>query len=438
MIRYSFIATLLVLSLLSCSKDRRSRVAAPIREIDVPFEVHRFQADSGTSFRLPTGTRIDIEPGSLVDAKGNVVRGEVEFRVREFHRAEDLFRAGIPMDTRANGSERLQSAGMIEMRAYSNQQELSIASGRSIGVGLADYRNAKGYDLWYMEEDADWNTRGSFTTDSNRIKIQLVQSLTDSLNKKMDLPSEEDPRIFELVTNVKEVPYLKAYEGLKWRLDESQPIELLEVQTRVLWESVRIKRVNKKKDLYELSFTQFDRDDSAASKGIQKTILAKAMSSREDMRTRSAEYEKQLAEFERIQNERREELARVKREADLIQSFRADRLGIWNLDKIMKMEDCIPVYVRFDFEKELKKEEKIRLFALYDGENSIMEFARDKWNQVYLQKGKAMRLIALLPKEKIAVVSDAAIQSALQRSMTEVTFQTERKEAKEFLKTTPP
>ncbi len=437
MIRYSFIIALLSLSLLSCSKNRKTRVSAPVRDIDVPFQVHRFQADSGTSFRLPTGTRINIEPGSLVDANGNVVRGEVEFRVREFHRAEDLFRAGIPMDTRANGSDRLQSAGMIEMRAYSNQQELSVAAGRSIGVGLADYRNAKGYDLWYMEGDADWNKRGSFTTDSNRIKIQMVQSLTDSLNK-MKAPTEEDPRVFELVTNVKEVPYLKAYEGLKWRLDDSQPIEVMEVQTRIHWEGVRIKRVNKKKNLYELTFTQFDRDDTATSKGIQKTILAQALSSRADMRARSAEYEKDLAEFERIQNERREELARAKREADLIQSFRADRLGIWNLDKLMKMEDCIPVYVRFDFEKEIGQDEKVRLFALYDGENSIMEFSRDKWNQVYLQKGKAMRLVALLPKEKIAVVSDAAIQSALQRSMTEVTFQTERKEAKEFLKTTSP
>lgn len=437
MIRYSFIATILSLTLLACSANRKSRVAAPIRDIDVPFQVYRFQADSGASFRLPTGTNIKIEPGSLVDAKGNAVRGEVEFRVREFHRAEDLFRAGIPMDTRANGTDRLQSAGMIEMRAYANDQELSVVSGRSIGVGLADYRNAKEYDLWYMDGDADWNKRGSFTTDSNRIKIQTIGALTDSLNK-MKTPTDTDPRIFELVGNVKEVPYLKAYTGVTWRLDDSQPIDVLQVQSRILWEGVRIKRVNKKNNLYELTFIQYDRDDPEQSKGIQKTILAQALNSRSDMRARSAEYEKELAAFEQLQNQRREELARAKREADLIQSFRADRLGIWNLDRLMKMEDCIPVYVRFDFEKELDKESKVRLFALYDGENSIMEFRQDQWGQVYLQKGKAMRLVALLPNEKVAIVSDAAIQSALLSSPKEVNFQTERKEAKEFLKTSTP
>ena len=59
---------------------------------------------------------------------------------------------------------------------------------------------------------------------------------------------------------------------------------------------------------------------------------------------------KEVAEAERRERERQAELARLKREADLVQSFKADRVGIWNVDRFQKMEDCVPVYVRFDFE----------------------------------------------------------------------------------------
>jgi hypothetical protein len=424
---YTSLAAFSVLILLACSTNRKSRISAPSAELDIPFQIHRFQADSGTTFRLSTGTQIRIEPGSLVDSKGNVVHGSVEFRVREFHTAEDLFRSGVPMDTRANGTERLQTGGMIEMRAYAGKEELNMAAGKTIGVELAGFRDANGYDLWYMEENSDWNKNGKFTIDSNRIKIQAIQAITDTLNK-MRAPANDDRRMFELVTNLKEAPYLRAYSGLKWRLDDSQPIELLEVQSRVNWEAVKIVPINRKNNLYQLTFTQFEKRENGKV-GMQQTILAQALTSRADMKKRSATYEKDLLAFE-------EELARRKREADLVQSFRADRLGIWNVDKLLKMENCSPVYVHFDFEKELNEmATSIRLFALYDGENSIAEYPKEKWDKVYLQKGKAMRLIAVLPKNQLAIVSNETIQSVLQGSPKEIFFKTERKSAKGFLET---
>lgn len=436
--RYLFVAFIAASLLISCSAHKRSRVAAPSPALDIPFQEHSFRGDSGATIRTETGTTIHIAPGSLVDANGNPVNGPITFRVREFHRTNDLFRAGIPMDTRANGSERLQTAGMIEMRAYAGKEELRLGPNRTIGVDLAGYRNGKEYDLWYLEEDADWNKRGNFSIDSNRIKAELVRNLNDSL-KKPRSPKEEDERTFELVGNIDEVPYLKPYAGMKWRLDASEPTEVLGIQGRVHWEDVRIRLVNKKKALYELAFTQFDRTYDTSRKGIRKSLLAIPEASRGDMKKRMAIYEREIAEVERREKERQEQLARAQRQADLIQSFRADRLGIWNIDRLLKMEDCIPVYVHFDFERELSEKVKmVRLFALYDGENSIMEFQQEKWGQVYLQKGKPTRLVALLPNEQVAIVQDQAIQAALQQGSKEVTFKTERKPAKEFIKSTSP
>lgn len=413
---YKVVAGFLLLNfIMSCSANRGSRIAPPLTELDIPFEKFQFQADSGTELRLPTGTTIRIEPGSLVDASGNPIRGQVEFRVREFHSTNDILRSGIPLNTQRNSSDRLQSAGMIEMRAFSNDQALEVAAGKTIGVDLAGYRNSSGYDLWYMEGDDNWKVRGSYRADSNRSKIETLRTLNDSL-KKPRSPQEEEDRTFELVGNIEDIPYLKPYAGMKWRLDDSEPTEVLGVQGRVHWENVRIHKVKNRAKVYALTFTQFDRGEENASKGIQKTILASPMTSRSDMKKRMAIYEKEVAEVERRERARQEALVLAKRQADLIQSFKADRLGIWNVDRFQKMEDCVPVYVHFDFEQQFKSDERpIRLFALYDGDNSIKEYDRADWKAVYLQKGKPMRLIALLPNDQLALVDNNNIQQVLEK-----------------------
>ena len=428
----------LLILLFACSAHRGSRIAPPVTDIDIPFQKHRFQADSGTTLRLPTGTEIRIEPGSLVDANGKIVQGEVELRVREFHSTNDILRSGIPLNTQRNGSDRLQSAGMIEMRAFANDQVLEVADGKTIGVYFAGYRNSSGYDLWYMEGDDNWKVRGNYRSDSNRYKIEAIRTLSDSL-KKPRSPQEEEDRTFELVGNITEIPYLKPYAGMKWRLDDSEKIEVLGIQGRVHWENVRINKVKNRQQVYALTFTQFDRGEGSPESGIQKTILASPMTTRGDMKKRMAIYEKEVAEVERRERARQEALALAKREADLVQSFRADRMGIWNVDRFQKMEDCVPVYVRFDFEKSIKSGDRpIRLFALYDGDNSVMEYAPSDWKAVYLQKGKSMRLIALLPNDQLALVDNEKIQPVLEQGKTEVSFETKRFSAKEFLKMTTP
>jgi hypothetical protein len=57
---------------------------------------------------------------------------------------------------------------------------------------------------------------------------------------------------------------------------------------------------------------------------------------------------------------------------------------------------------------------------------------------VYLQKGKSMRLIALLPNDQLALVDNEKIQPVLEQGKTEVSFETKRFSAKEFLKMTTP
>jgi hypothetical protein len=61
-------------------------------------------------------------------------------------------------------------------------------------------------------------------------------------------------------------------------------------------------------------------------------------------------------------------------------------------------------------------------------------FKRDGGNkQVYLQKGKAMRLVVLLADQQIALVENESIQQALKNEVKEITFQTKHMSLEKFL-----
>jgi hypothetical protein len=61
---------------------------------------------------------------------------------------------------------------------------------------------------------------------------------------------------------------------MKWRLDDAESLKRLQSDTRIHWEKVRVELVNKKRNLFRLTFFQFDRDNPQANSGMQKTMLA--------------------------------------------------------------------------------------------------------------------------------------------------------------------
>ena len=65
-------------------------IQEPIED-GLPFEVVNFNADEGLIFHQPNGTHIEIPANSIVDKNGNEVKGEVAFKFREMHSAQEIF-----------------------------------------------------------------------------------------------------------------------------------------------------------------------------------------------------------------------------------------------------------------------------------------------------------------------------------------------------------
>ena len=96
-----------------------------------------FNADEGCEFHASNGTHLKIPPNVFSYVDGRLVSGTVMLKFKEFHDAKSILISGIPMQLNENRNDYMQSAGMMDIRAYAGSQELKLLRDKSIGVSLA-------------------------------------------------------------------------------------------------------------------------------------------------------------------------------------------------------------------------------------------------------------------------------------------------------------
>lgn len=146
------------------SKKKKPHVA-----FQKPFEKSILNATTGgTIITRDSKSSIHFDPNSLVDQDGKIVEGDVEIRYREYRNAAEMAFSGIPMMYEEDGKEyRFNSAGMIEVRAYQNEEELSIKPGADFTI---DYNVTQQVDSCFFfaldGEEQKWEKRQAIDFDS--------------------------------------------------------------------------------------------------------------------------------------------------------------------------------------------------------------------------------------------------------------------------------
>ncbi|MBL7798364.1 MAG: hypothetical protein JNJ90_17850 [Saprospiraceae bacterium] len=125
----------------------------------VPASAVRFRAETGMEYQSPTtGTSVHIPANGLVDARGRIVRGEVELTLREYRNIPDFLASGIPMHyADERGSFFFNSGGMFEVRVSQNGEPLSMAPGQSYDLVFPATGQLTEASLFYLnDQTGDW------------------------------------------------------------------------------------------------------------------------------------------------------------------------------------------------------------------------------------------------------------------------------------------
>lgn len=412
-------------------------VAAPFPAADIPMDSYIIGPDSLVNIKRSTGTRIKIGPGSFSKKDGSAFRGPVELKVREFHSAADMLRAGIPMNVKAGSEDLLQSAGMIEMRAYAAGEELEIKDGKSIAVDLAGYRPAEGYDLYYLKDNSEWIIPGEFKADVNKGKADRLEELS-KLPKKPEYSDslKNYGMTFELAGNLYDAPYLTAFAGRKWRIYGPYNESDVKKAFRINWDDVGINLIDKEKMIYEMVFSRSLNTSSDGGKAFQE-IKLKAAPVLDDCTARgdSGLFQSQMKDYLTMLKKAEEEKKRLEGEASLINSFEIQKMGIYNIDRMMKIKDPVITSVQFDFDNELEKRvNHVKIFALLKGENSLIQIKSDERKKIRLFPGTQMELVAFLPDNTVAVIDNAQIEAACRLKKAKIEFISTRYPAEAYLR----
>ncbi len=416
---------------ISCSSKKASyeqKIEAPLDGNGLAFDLVAYKQDTSIRITTPKGTVIDIEPNTFTHANGTAVTNQIIIKVREMHTPIDIFKSGIPMSLDASRINFLQSVGMLEIRAFDNKEELILTNGKSIGVELANFNPSSGYSLYHLQENRNWQVTDTFIVQKNDRKARaldkVINFLKHSFAKKELLKNGE----FELVANLQEAPYLKPFQNQKWKIVDGTDPSIIEKSMRMSWGDVVVKPVSGKKNVYKLTFTRTLtlRDGGEENKTLM--VLASPVN------TIDTTFSKQFDDYEQTIVKMKDEKIRLQAEADMVSSFRIRQMGVWNIDKIINKDELINISVKFDFEKDLDPfVNHIKLFVLYEEDNSVIYYLPQDWHKVKLSKTKRISLMAVLPGNRVAVVDAKDLKTKMQIGESEISFTTKIDDAANHL-----
>jgi len=119
-------------------------------------------ANRGGRIVFKSGTVAVVPPRAFANRAGEVVAGEVEIKIKEYHDYIDFFLSGIPMQYDSLGTMyQLESAGMIEIYAEQDGERLDLMPEKSIDIELKSTVQVKpgsavpNFNIYKLNEDKE-------------------------------------------------------------------------------------------------------------------------------------------------------------------------------------------------------------------------------------------------------------------------------------------
>jgi len=246
------------------NKDSEIVYTNPIDGVDVPLESFIIKADEGKTITLTTGTVITIPVNAFTDASGSLIAGKVDLKFREFHDVPSIFASGIPMNYDSAGTNyQFESAGMFEIKAYQNEQEVFINPNALINVDLASKQTGDYFNIYLQNEDGTWDfkrkdTVGTHVTDSfipdaiqksevknaKKTYAKADKTYRNSLKKgKILLPQVADNSLYAMQLQYKpsEFPELASYKDILFEItEENKDFDPLLASQE--WDDIRLEK----------------------------------------------------------------------------------------------------------------------------------------------------------------------------------------------------
>lgn len=386
-------------------------VNPPLKELNVAHKEFKIDADKGGDLSYETGSKIHIPEQAFVDAKGNPIEGEVEIKYREFHNPAEVILSGIPMHYDSAGTQyHFESAGMLEILAYKDNEPVYLKSGKQIQMEMASFRTGSQYNLYQLDTNQrNWVYKGKdqimeiekimdevrevgqCDTVAAKKVIAALEKEREQLMREIKNVEEKmpvEPKMantsryrFNIDFEKEEFPELDVYKGLYFEIGEENK-NFNPNLASVTWEDMLLEQGEIGQN-YKLTLT----------KGAEShTFVVYPVFEGKDYEKAKAEYDRKFEEYNKTLTSRKEEEKRKQEEfVQLQKKLEAERIARkeqWERERKAQDEEYERMKVeweakRVEMEKQWAEEKRKREEAMANSQKVYRAFAINSlgaWN----------------------------------------------------------
>lgn len=380
------------LALLAFYKEEEAKpcISPPIKGLNVHYTTYKVIAEKGATLDYKTGSKIIIPKNAFADENGNLLKGEVELRYREFHDVFDFFVSGIPMTYDSAGVKyQFESAGMVEVLAYQNGKQVNMAPKKAIDIEMASNHKGTEYNFYKLDTmannwsclgkdnvilqntiyggiDVDFFDREKETPEYKALEIKKVEAKKEkdvqiaALPKPIAEPAKpaqvkKGKFTFNLDVDAKEFPELSVYKGLLFEVGDENT-NFNKSMYDITWDEASIKEGSKAGENYNLTLKKglkkYDlivypvfegKNYETAMKTYQEKFskykvtldkrIADEKKAEEVYQAKVAEYQRKQEELARVWKQKQEEAYKqMETTQKVVRMFAVNSFGVYNCD----------------------------------------------------------------------------------------------------------
>jgi len=141
-----------------------------------------------------------------------------------------------------------------------------------------------------------------------------------------------------------------------------------------------------------------------------------------------------LKEQEKVQKLIADEKQRLAKQADMVNAFRINQMGIWNIDKLMTLGSSVTASVSFDFSDKLDKDiQKVMVYMLFEDDNSVISMFLRDMKEVKLPRDRRVRFVAMLPGGNAVICDSDEVKAGIKSGSSVLKLKTRPASEKDFI-----
>jgi hypothetical protein len=338
------------------TKLNKAFIAPPISKLKVPVQKFTLTSEQGATFKTKSNSKISIPKNSFVNNKGAAIVGDVQIEFTEYHNQADIIASGIPMQYDSAGIQsHFESAGMIDIKGFQNNEPVFISPNKTITVELQSNNATDKFNMYALDTIAknwtylhrDNSLKGLVAQKEKPSKktitnVALVNEKTKAIEKQLSeippkieiektsytkkitaLPKSKEPQKpvkttqgrpqFQLDVDGKEFPELATFKNIIFEVGDENKNYNTKLAD-VTWSSADISEGSQKGKNYVLTLKLKDR--------VEKLIVYPTLSGN-DFDNASKVYETKFADYKtllakRLNDERKIKEDFEKKQADYV------------------------------------------------------------------------------------------------------------------------